>query len=385
MAVPQGRPGQSAYPWASGTGGVTCPLTAGNRSVGCRPASGSSATTTGKGCATPAAAFPSKSAARAHYRDVIEPGAQRQAGRPPRPDYTDLVDVFLERHAIVAKPRTITELRWRLKQSEAKFGTVPLAELEGMSDEIAGVRGDAPGAAPLPAHGGVPAGARGRCPIRLHDPEPGEARRAEPDAATAGDPGLHPRRADGDHRRTRNGRGGRCDVRSGHRATTRGVGVGRAQRRRQGPPGAAGAGHEDDPLTARGAADERRRSTRSSRCRPRLDSRYVFTTTRKCPGIGEPGPFDVANFRRRVWGPAIDAAGIAKPARLYDLRSTFASNALAAGITMFELARIMGTQREDDRAALRHADRHRARRDPVAVGCGYWLKAGRTVSARRLG
>ena len=76
---------------------------------------------------------------------------------------------------------------------------------------------------------------------------------------------------------------------------------------------------------------------------PRLDSRYVFTTSRKCPGTGEPGPFDVANFRRRVWGPAIDAAGIATPARLYDLRSTFASNALAAGITMFELARIMGT------------------------------------------
>ena len=48
-------------------------------------------------------------------------------------------------------------------------------------------------------------------------------------------------------------------------------------------------------------------------------------------------------MRRREWGPAVDAAGIAKPARLYDLRSTFASNALAAGITMFELARIMGT------------------------------------------
>jgi integrase len=59
--------------------------------------------------------------------------------------------------------------------------------------------------------------------------------------------------------------------------------------------------------------------------------------------MGEPGPFDVANFRRRQWGPAIDAAGITKPARLYDLRSTFASNALAAGITTFELARIMGT------------------------------------------
>jgi hypothetical protein len=49
------------------------------------------------------------------------------------------------------------------------------------------------------------------------------------------------------------------------------------------------------------------------------------------------------NFRRREWIPAIEAAGIAKPARIYDLRSTFASNALAAGVTVFELARIMGT------------------------------------------
>ena len=32
-----------------------------------------------------------------------------------------------------------------------------------------------------------------------------------------------------------------------------------------------------------------------------------------------------------------------KPARIYDLRSTFASNALAAGVSVFELARIMGT------------------------------------------
>ncbi len=37
------------------------------------------------------------------------------------------------------------------------------------------------------------------------------------------------------------------------------------------------------------------------------------------------------------------SAGIATPARLYGLRSTFASNALAAGVTTYELARIMGT------------------------------------------
>jgi hypothetical protein len=36
-------------------------------------------------------------------------------------------------------------------------------------------------------------------------------------------------------------------------------------------------------------------------------------------------------------------SGIARPARIYDLRSTFASNALAAGLTVFELAKVMGT------------------------------------------
>jgi site-specific recombinase XerD len=55
------------------------------------------------------------------------------------------------------------------------------------------------------------------------------------------------------------------------------------------------------------------------------------------------GLLSLDNFRRREWGPAIEAAGVAKPARIYDLRSTFASNALAAGVTVFELARIMGT------------------------------------------
>jgi hypothetical protein len=36
-------------------------------------------------------------------------------------------------------------------------------------------------------------------------------------------------------------------------------------------------------------------------------------------------------------------SGVATPARLYDLRSTFISNALASGLTLFEVARIAGT------------------------------------------
>jgi integrase len=69
---------------------------------------------------------------------------------------------------------------------------------------------------------------------------------------------------------------------------------------------------------------------------PRLDSTFMFPARRG-------GPFDLANFRRREWQPAIEASGVRRPARIYDLRSTFASHALAAGVSVFELARIMGT------------------------------------------
>ena len=69
---------------------------------------------------------------------------------------------------------------------------------------------------------------------------------------------------------------------------------------------------------------------------PRLDTPLLFPAP-------EGGLLDLDNFRRREWDPAIVAANIAKPARIYDLRSTFASNALAAGVTVFELAKIMAS------------------------------------------
>ena len=69
---------------------------------------------------------------------------------------------------------------------------------------------------------------------------------------------------------------------------------------------------------------------------PRLDTPLLFPAP-------EGGLRDLDNFRHREWAVAVKASGIAKPARIYDLRSTFASNALAANITIFELARVMGT------------------------------------------
>jgi integrase len=55
------------------------------------------------------------------------------------------------------------------------------------------------------------------------------------------------------------------------------------------------------------------------------------------------GYFDLHNFRNRYWKPAQLAAGITPLRRIYDLRHTFATFALRAGISTFDLSRYMGT------------------------------------------
>jgi integrase len=51
------------------------------------------------------------------------------------------------------------------------------------------------------------------------------------------------------------------------------------------------------------------------------------------------------NFRLREWTPALRAAGVEhRPP--YALRHTYASFAIAAGVSLFELARFMGTSVE---------------------------------------
>jgi integrase len=63
------------------------------------------------------------------------------------------------------------------------------------------------------------------------------------------------------------------------------------------------------------------------------------------------GYVDLHNFRRRAWKPAQMAAGIEPLRRPYDLRHTFATFALRAGISTFDLSRFMG-------ASLTMIDRH---------------------------
>jgi integrase len=69
---------------------------------------------------------------------------------------------------------------------------------------------------------------------------------------------------------------------------------------------------------------------------PRLDTPLLFAAPHG-------GLLNLNNWRRRLRAPAIEAGGITRPARIYDMRSTFASDALTADVSVFELARIMGT------------------------------------------
>ena len=71
---------------------------------------------------------------------------------------------------------------------------------------------------------------------------------------------------------------------------------------------------------------------------PRLDTPLLFPAARG-------GHLGLDTWRTREWYPALEAAGVRKRGP-YQLRHTFATEALAAGISIFELARVMGTSVE---------------------------------------
>jgi integrase len=288
-----------------------------------------------KGVRHSGGAFQTKSEAWNHYRDDVEPELNGRLAARRDPTLSELVETFLERHGKVAKPATIDTLRWRLKRPLDDYGTTTLADLEHMTDELAAFAARLPArfrypvmAAPRQAcEAGVrygymtrnPAKAAGSNPmpapraVRVYTPKELEkigkelGRRGAAAVTFAAATGLRPAEWANLERR---------DVDRARRVlTVRGT---KTQRSRREVPLTSAALEALDSLPAR------------------LDSPYVFAGPKG-------GPFDLHNFRRREWGPAIESAGIATPARVYDLRSTFASNALAAGITVYELARIMGT------------------------------------------
>ncbi len=279
--------------------------------------------------------FPTRTAALNHYRNVVEPELLGVPAARRDLTFSELVNVFLERHGKVTSPRTIRTLRERLQRPLGMFGTVPLADLEGMTDDVAAFVLTLPERFRHPVmlafrqtlEAGVRYGYITRNPAKLAGSNPAPPPRpirvftskeldkitAELDTLSAAAvrfaaaTGLRPAEWSRLERR---------DVDRGRRVlTVRGTKTLRSRR--------------EMPLTtaAFAALDS---------IPARIDSPFVFAAKRG-------GPFDFENFRRRDWHDAIDTAGITKPARIYDLRSTFASNALAAGLTVYELARLLGS------------------------------------------
>ena len=75
----------------------------------------------------------------------------------------------------------------------------------------------------------------------------------------------------------------------------------------------------------------------------RLDTPLLFPAAKG-------GHIGLDTWRTREWYPALEAAGLRRRGP-YQLRHTLATEALAAGISIFELARVMG-------ASVKTIDKH---------------------------
>ncbi|HEY7207005.1 MAG TPA: tyrosine-type recombinase/integrase [Gaiellaceae bacterium] len=284
--------------------------------------------------------FPNITAARKWHRDNV----LRRNVVPSELTLRDLTDRYLDRHAKIRSAGTIQAVRERMRQALDDYGDTTLAELEQMADELADWRATLP---PRYAHKQMgalrqvlAAGVRWRLlernpaldagenpepdprPIRTYTldeldaiaDELSDAYRTLPAFAAA--TGLRPEEWSALERR-------HIDrARRVIRVEQKNV-DGRIE-----PGGKTTNSVREVPLTRRAlqALDD-------------VPARLHGTVYPAPAG----GPLNLDNFRRREWAPAVEAAGVAKPARPYDLRATFISNALAGGVTVFELARIAGT------------------------------------------
>jgi integrase len=297
------------------------------------------------GVRTRKSGFTSASRARGWFREVVEPRLRGEVAQRPDVTFGALVDVYLERHSAQVRPRTIATLSERLAHAVRAFGAVPLRELAGMVDELsawqaaqpAGIRYGRSAALRQCLEAGVrwgylprnPAKLAGRNrqpaprPIRVFTPAELRALSLELSAGYRPVPsfcaatGLRPEEWMALERRDVDRGGGVLNVR---RTVSCGevVELGKTSRSLRQVPLSPGALAALDALP------------------PRVDTPLLFPAP-------SGGLLHTNNFRSREWAPAVEAAAVARPARVYDLRSTFASNALAAGVSAFELARIMGT------------------------------------------
>ena len=289
--------------------------------------------------------FPSKSAAWTWYRENVEPLLSGGSVALEPITLAEFVPLYLERHAASVRPRTIATLKERLPHALRAYGNVPLRDLEKMSGEIAtwqarlpersrygivqslrqtleaAVRWGYMSKNPAKLAGRnrqlAPRGVRAFTRDELDAIAAELSPRYQPLPKFAASTGLRPEEWQALERRDVDRRAGVLNV---LRTVSDGevVELGKNSRSRR-----------QVPLSERALAA-------LDALPPRLDTPLLFPAP-------QGGLLNLDNFRRREWAPAIEASRIAEPARIYDLRATFASTAIRAGVPIFELAKIMGT------------------------------------------
>ena len=266
--------------------------------------------------------------------------AQRRKGRA-RMTLADLAEEYLAQHD--AEPETTAKLRWLLTKSTAAFGSMPLIELDAR--EIAAWRMTLPAEHRFEATQALRQTLARAVEWDLIDSNP---------AKTGVDNPQPPRRE-------------MCPFESDGQLEALAAELGP----RYGPMVlfAAATGLRPGEWIALEHRDIDRddrlvhvcRAFRVSRLKPtktntartvplQRSAREALDQLPSLPGATSllfPAPgggyLDLHNWRGRHWRPAQRAAGIQPTRRLYDLRHTFATVALRAGLGTYELSRYMGT------------------------------------------
>jgi integrase len=287
--------------------------------------------------------FRTKTEAKTWFREQIAPRLHR-GGPSAEIRFDEFVELFLSRHT--GAPRTVATLRDRLEPARKTFGDWTLAELEHSASDVAAWRST------------VPPGSRYRLTNALRQAFAAAVRWQYIARNPAADMGPNPQpRTEEIEPFTR--------VQVDMIADELGPAYGplvvfvaetglrtnewvALERRDVDRAGAVTVQRRFSqgrltpyPKTVR----SRRRIPLTSRALgafealpPRIDSLLLFPAARG-------GHIGLDTWRTREWYPALEAAGI-KQRGPYCLRHTFATEALAGGVSIFELARLMGASTE---------------------------------------
>jgi integrase len=304
--------------------------------------------------------FTSRSAALAHYRDILRPQIMGAPVAPVDRTFSEHVEEWLAVKAGEVEAITVDTLRNRLKVVERRFGTVRLSDLERMAPEIgrfAAGLGDFRYAVMAALRQCLDAAVR----WRLLSENPAKLVGRNPQPPVVEVTPFTVSEVDKIAAELRTGDEEEKDPRRRHGATYAAAVVFAADSglrpsewvalERRDVDRAAGVVIVERTFSS-GVAKPYGKTTRSRRRVPltdravaaldglpsRIDTRLLFPSAHG-------GHLDLHNWRCREWYPAVEAAGLAKRGP-YALRHSYATWALRAGLGTFELARYMGTSVE---------------------------------------